>query len=331
MKLYHELVRPKNLNKYLVTSPFCLRLVITFRFFLLIVSLVFLFAKWVPAVSGNGRIVAFNPNDRRQMIEAPIEGRIKKWFVQEGSKVKSGDLIAKMIDIDPLRFERLNIKLQSLNDKLNVLQKQKEHNNLHVERMNKLFSKGIESKRSLELAEIESFKVSAEINKLEVEIQDLKSEISRQASQDVFAPIDGSIMKILAIENSSFVESGDFIAKIIPSNIDLAVELIIRGKDLALLRNGQQVRLAFEGWPAVQIIGWPAITVGTFPGEIKVIDAGDNGDGNFRVLITANSNSPWPTQVIRMGTKVKGWVQMKRVPVWWEIWRLVSGIPPTTV
>ena len=35
----------------------------------------------------------------------------------------------------------------------------------------------------------------------------------------------------------------------------------------------RRVRLEFDGFPAVQVAGWPSVAVGTFGGEITVIDA----------------------------------------------------------
>jgi multidrug efflux pump subunit AcrA (membrane-fusion protein) len=59
------------------------------------------FAPWVQTVSGSGRVVALDPKDRNQNIDAPVEGRIRRWNVIEGSRVKRGDVIAEIMDNDP--------------------------------------------------------------------------------------------------------------------------------------------------------------------------------------------------------------------------------------
>ena len=52
---------------------------------------------------------------------------------------------------------------------------------------------------------------------------------------------------------------------------------------LAALATGRKVRLQFDGWPALQFSGWPAVAVGTFGGEIAVIDPVAGPDGRYRV------------------------------------------------
>ena len=324
---FEKILRDSPLTPYLTIDAKIKLLVKRLYIFLLLIFLFVAFAPWTPVVRGIGQVIAFDPNDRLQYLESPIEGRISEWFVQEGSKVEKGDLIAKIVDIDPERTTRLEIKLTATKERLEALIKQKQRSKLHVDRMTKLYDKGIESKRSLELAEIDLFKTIQEKNKIESEIQDLESQIARQSSQDIFAQTNGVIMNVFAPENTKVVKMGEVIAKIAPSEVSLASEVIIEGKDLALVRTDQKVRLMFEGWPAVQLVAWPSIAVGTFQGEIRVIDPGDDKKGNFRIIITPQED--WPTDVIRMGSKVKCWVLLKRVPLWWEIWRRFSGVPPS--
>ena len=62
---------------------------------------------WQQSVSGTGRVVAFAPLERQQEIDAPIEGRVTKWNVREGSRVKPGDLLLELTDNDPSILMRL--------------------------------------------------------------------------------------------------------------------------------------------------------------------------------------------------------------------------------
>ena len=51
--------------------------------------------------------MAFSPEERQQNIEAPVDGRIARWHVVEGSSVKKGDPIVELTDNDPAIIERL--------------------------------------------------------------------------------------------------------------------------------------------------------------------------------------------------------------------------------
>lgn len=62
---------------------------------------------WQQTSSGSGRVVAYAPAERQQNLEAPIEGRILRWYVQEGSVVKEGDPIVELSDNDPEIMTRL--------------------------------------------------------------------------------------------------------------------------------------------------------------------------------------------------------------------------------
>ncbi|MDD9947160.1 MAG: HlyD family efflux transporter periplasmic adaptor subunit [Myxococcales bacterium] len=65
---------------------------------------------WVPwqqSVRGSGRVIAYAPLERQQEVEAPIDGRVTHWHVQEGDRVQRGDPIADLSDNDPEIVQRL--------------------------------------------------------------------------------------------------------------------------------------------------------------------------------------------------------------------------------
>ncbi|MCS7047041.1 MAG: HlyD family secretion protein [Gemmataceae bacterium] len=70
---------------------------------------------WTQSVHGMGRAIAFNPVQRPQFIVSPIEGRVKKWFVVEGDRVKAGQRIVEMVDNDP------NLELRLLDEERAIL------------------------------------------------------------------------------------------------------------------------------------------------------------------------------------------------------------------
>ncbi|HEY1187363.1 MAG TPA: HlyD family efflux transporter periplasmic adaptor subunit, partial [Gemmata sp.] len=65
------------------------------------------FSPWTQTVHGTGRAIAFNPVQRAQFVISPIEGRVKKWHVVEGDRVRAGQLLVELVDNDPMILERL--------------------------------------------------------------------------------------------------------------------------------------------------------------------------------------------------------------------------------
>ena len=98
-----------------------------------------------------------------------------------------------------------------------------------------------------------------------------------------------------------------------------------------------EASLNFAGWPAVQFVGWPSIAVGTFAGRVKVMDAIDDGNKRFRVIITpdeelirSGKEEPWPKlDQLRPGAEVNGWVMLDTVSLGFELWRQFNAFPPT--
>ena len=109
-------------------------------------------------------------------------------------------------------------------------------------------------------------------------------------------------------------------------------EIWVSGNDAPLISVGRQVRLQFEGWPAVQFTGWPSVAVGTFGGKVSNVDAAaGNSKNQFRVLVVPDEVSPpWPsTKFLRQGTRANGWMLLDQVGLGYEAWRRLNGFPPT--
>jgi multidrug efflux pump subunit AcrA (membrane-fusion protein) len=69
---------------------------------------------WQQNIPGTGRVIAYNPEDRPQNVQAPIDGRIVQWHVVEGTVVKKGDPLVDLTDNDPSIMQRLNEERDSL-------------------------------------------------------------------------------------------------------------------------------------------------------------------------------------------------------------------------
>ncbi len=381
-----------------------------------------LLTPWQQTITGAGRVVAFAPLERQQTVEAPVSGRIVQWQAREGARVKAGDVLMEIADIDPEQLERLSRQREAAAAKLAAKEEELRAYRLQIdnlittrdlqaataqyrldvarqralsaseaiasaratldaaavqtERLQRLLGDGLVSKRDFEVAERDGIvarrslnsaqqalnaalaeqraaeaeigriradaqaridSATASANKTRSELEDsrsslLKSEIdlSRQQSQVVKAPRDGSILRLVANPQSSIVKQGDPLLVLVPDVELKAVELWVDGNDAWLIMPGRHARMQFEGWPAMQFQGWSELAVGTFGGTVAFVDSTNNDKGKFRVLIVPDpADRPWPSErFLRQGTRVQGWVLLNRVTMGYELWRKLNAFPP---
>ncbi|MEO6953242.1 MAG: HlyD family efflux transporter periplasmic adaptor subunit [Polyangia bacterium] len=378
-------------------------------------------APWTQTTRGTGRVVAYTPVERQQTLQAPVEGRIVRWHVVEGSRVKAGAPIVDLADLDPqivlrltqerdavvARLEAAQSRVEAVTARLGSLSGSRSagldaagHRNtmatararaaeqalraaeaaektakLNVERLEALERAGLRSRRDLELAQLDEVRTrtdaeralstslaarseqtaltadrskigtdgnasledaratkasaQSEIASATAELARIEVKLSRQSTQAVKAPRDGTIMRLLASNDAELLKAGAPLALFVPDTEQRAVELWIDGNDVPLVAAGRQVRLQFEGWPAVQFAGWPSVAVGTFGGVVRLVDSHDDGKGKFRVLVTPSDGETWPSGVfLRQGTRAHGWILLNRVRLGYELWRQFNGFPP---
>jgi adhesin transport system membrane fusion protein len=388
----------------------------------LVVAVSLLVVPWQQSISGEGRVVAFTPVERRQEIDSPIEGRVSRWYVREGSVVKKGELLFEITDNDPSILQRLEqerdavlarktaaaSRVQSIISRQRSLSSSRVASisaaesrvsmakervraakqaseaaeaaqvtaRLNLERTHKLLAEGLASQRAVELAQLEMVRTTTDIeramatlqaamgeeaallsdrvkveNDVTASIDDaraseagalveeanaaaelarLEVRLARQSTMEVRAPIDGTVLRVKAGQGNRFVKAGESMLTLVPDTSDRAVELWVDGNDMPLLADGRPVRLQFEGWPAVQFTGWPSVAVGTFGGQVALIDASDDGTGRFRILVRPDATDHWPTGAyLRQGVRVNGWVLLNQVKLGYELWRRFNGFPPT--
>lgn len=161
------------------------------------------------------------------------------------------------------------------------------------------------------------------------ELSEIQGKTAEFGQRMVTAPQDGILYRILVSNNAQMLKKGDPLFTIVPETSEQAVELWVNGNDVPLVQPGREVRLQFEGWPAVQFAGWPSVAVGTFGGEVIAIDATDDGRGKFRVLVRPTANDQWPSEIyLRQGARANGWVLLNQVTLGYELWRQLNGFPP---
>lgn len=174
----------------------------------------------------------------------------------------------------------------------------------------------------------------AEVGEGRSEVAKLTNDVDNLALRNqlyvIRAPQDGYVVRATQAGVGQQLKDGESVVTIMPGTPRKAVALMVKAMDVPLLSVGREVRLQFDGWPALQFIGWPSVAVGTFGGRVQVIDRVPNADGKFRVLVVEDTahDDPWPQQ-LRLGSGVLGWALLDNVTVGFELWRQINGFPPS--
>lgn len=294
-----------------------------------VAALVMVFVPWVQTANGDGQVVALNPEDRAADVAALVSGRIAEWYVKDGELVASGQPIARVIDLDPDFLSRLAAERAQIEAEIASVTQSRATAMLDVNRAQALWREGLIARRDVELAQIKVAEGGAKLAESRAKLQRIDVQVARQSSQVVRAPRAGRIQMVNAALSGGVVSAGTILASVAPETATRAVALYIDGRDIALVRPGQQVRLEFEGWPAIQFSGWPSLAQGIFDGRVRALDPTSNAGGLFRVLIEpAPGKQPWPDlRFTKLGAKVRGWIQMETVPVGYELWRQLNDFP----
>lgn len=77
-----------------------------------------LFVPWQQSSRATGQVVALDPNDRIQAIDAPVEGRVLRVHVREGTLVREGDVLVELADIDVNYATRLDAEAGALDERV---------------------------------------------------------------------------------------------------------------------------------------------------------------------------------------------------------------------
>ncbi len=144
----------------------------------------------------------------------------------------------------------------------------------------------------------------------------------------ITAPQNGYVTQALQSGIGETIKEGAEIVSIMPADYELAVEMYVRPIDLPLLQKAENVRIQFDGWPAIVFSGWPNTSYGTYGGKVYAIDNFISPNGLYRVMVAPDTSEyAWPN-ALRVGAGTHSMVLLKDVPIWYELWRQINGFPP---
>ncbi len=266
-----------------------------------------------------GDSMDFKANEKQLKIAIDQFKRTEELFNQ---KLKS------LTDVENkrLKVQEMEAKVVSLENKLftsrnELLNAQVELSNIDAEFRDKIAKS--EAEKSSTLSNL--FDTEATVTKMQNEVTNYSM---RSSNYFITAPQDGFISKALFSGIGEIIKEGAPLMTIVPSKPDLAVEFFIDPVDLPLVHIGNNVRLQFDGWPAIVFSGWPQVSYGSYGGKIMAIDNFIGENGKYRILVAPDKKDhQWP-KGLRMGVAVKSMTLLNNVPIWYELWRKINGFPP---
>ena len=202
----------------------------------------------------------------------------------------------------PLDVENRRVKYQEALAK-NMIQEAKLDMAKNAIENAKIELANINAEYGEKLAKIESERYSAISAQMdtETEVSKLRNKYSNFSIRNDFyvirAPQAGLVSQTLSNGVGIAVKEGQALCTIVPSKINLAVELFVNPVDMPLIEKGAPVQFVFDGWPTMVFSGWPQMSYGTFPGEIYAIDNALQANGKYRVLVRMSMDKKlWPEQ-----------------------------------
>ncbi|MEM0998088.1 MAG: HlyD family efflux transporter periplasmic adaptor subunit [Bacteroidota bacterium] len=236
--------------------------------------------------------------------------------------------LKSLTDLENRRLKLQNAQAKKISQENKLLTSQNEFLNAQVALTNlsNEYNEKIAKASSEKFASLSNrFDGEATVSKLYNQYSNFEA---RRRMHYILAPQSGYITQAIVTGLGETIKAGDEILSIMPAQYDLAVEFFIEPFDLPLMKIGQEVRMQFDGWPALVFSGWPGVSTGTFAGEIVAIDNFISENGKYRMLVVPDEeNAPWP-QALRIGSGAQGLAMLNDVPVWYEIWRQLNGFPP---
>ena len=265
--------------------------------------------------------------DSMELIAARIkEQNSFNQYVRTDTLHKKGIRSLTELEIKRLSYQEAQAKVTYLENKINTERQEIINLNANKKGIISSFNDKISKTRAEQNTAMSSqMDTEASVNKLQSELNKYKK---RSDNYVIRSPIDGLVTQVIETGVGEFIKAGEDILSIIPLQYDLAVETYVRPRDMPLIKKGEDVRILFDGWPAIVFSGWPDNSYGTFGGTVFAIDNFISENGKYRILIAPDpKEAPWPDEV-RIGGGANTLILLNEVRVYYEIWRLLNGFPP---
>tara|TARA_B100000212_G_scaffold330510_1_gene296818 strand:- start:458 stop:1468 length:1011 start_codon:yes stop_codon:yes gene_type:complete len=186
-------------------------------------------------------------------INSPIGGTINSINVNEGQRVKNGEILIKLdSSIYQAQIQGLRLNVENLYESLKISQ-----NVLDI--YETLFKEGAISKVDYLEKKIAVQNIKLKINQANSKIEEIKAMNDRTR---LSSPVDGVVFNLIPSSKGYAVTEGEVLLKIVPDG-DLEAKVFLTNKDVGFLTPKMKAEIRVDAFPFTQF--------GSIKGKLKLI------------------------------------------------------------
>ena len=186
-------------------------------------------------------------------IKSPIGGTIKTINVNEGQKVKNGEILIKLdSSIYQAQIQGLKLDVENLDESRKISQ-----NVLDI--YETLIKEGAISKVDYLEKKIAVQNIKLKINQANSKIEEIKAMDDRTR---LLSPVEGVVFNLIPSSKGYAVKEGELLMKIVPDG-DLEAKVFLTNKDVGFLIPNMKAEIRVDAFPFTQF--------GSIKGKLKLI------------------------------------------------------------
>jgi HlyD family secretion protein len=186
------------------------------------------------------------PTGEVKKVQAAIEGEVSALLVDDGQRVKKGEVLLEMVPVLSVGEES---KLKSLQINLANARQQYATESVLLEKLRSLLSAAAVSQFEVEQKKLD-------VLKLQAQIADLSEQISKQqymagqatGYESITAPVSGTVFD-LQVKKGAIVSSGQVMLKVVPDD-NLTTRAFISNQDIGFVYEGLPVDVKLDAFPS---------------------------------------------------------------------------------
>ncbi len=186
-------------------------------------------------------------------IKSPIGGTIKTININEGQKVKNGEILIKLdSSIYQAQIQGLILNVENLYESLKISQ-----NVLDI--YETLFKEGAISKVDYLEKKVGVQDIKFRINQANSKIEEIKAMNDRTS---LSSPVDGAVFNLIPSSKGYAVSEGEVLLKIVPDG-DLEAKVFLTNQDVGFLTPNMKAEIRVDAFPFTQF--------GSIKGKLKLV------------------------------------------------------------